>query len=120
MSNESQGCLNVGCGMVLAVLAFAVGCLVYGTLTGGLWTMLLWVATGFTSVVGLIPLAGPFLYWKLASESVMPSIIAAGGLYESWLTSVIFWVGLAGSVVWTITAIVLGFSFVAALTERTA
>ncbi len=112
-SSQNYGCASTGCGLVVLVVAVVAGWLVYGSLGAGFWMGLLWIALGLTALVGLVPVAGPFLYWRLATGSVMPALMASFGLTSTWLTSAALWLCLFASIFWTIVAVVVLVTIVA-------
>jgi hypothetical protein len=112
---QTQGCFTAISGFLILGFVFVGGWLQYGDFGAALWLASLWIVLSLASLIGLIPVAGPFLYWKVAMTSVLPAILNASGITTSWLTTLILSLGLAGSIYWTICGIGIVLALVAAL-----
>jgi hypothetical protein len=112
---SSKGCANSFSGLVSLTVAFILGWLVYHSANGGFWCGLLWLALCTTALLGFVPIIGPFIYWKLATATVMPYILNAAGLQGTWLTTLGQWLGLVASIMFTIASIYFILVFIGAL-----
>jgi len=101
-------------GSTIALFAFLTGWFVYGGFQSALALLALAVIITITSVVGIVPLAGPVGYWFLAKNYVLPMAIqwvtnisdtmtAENAVH--WPIDVIFYIGLANAILGTIVAI---------------
>lgn len=93
-----------GCGCLGTLIFPILGWIVYGSLEAALWVYLLGVALGLISFVGFVPIGGPFIYWNLANNVIMPRIMEAGHLTSTWVTTGILWLALIASIGYTIIA----------------
>jgi len=108
-SNSNTSSAGGGCANTIALpLVFgAIGYFVYGQVGAGFLGVFLYaLALAFISALGLIPVAGPFLYLWLGSMA-SSKILAAVALSATTLTTVIFWWYFVAAVIWTIIVIAL-------------
>jgi hypothetical protein len=88
-----------GGGFFAIIVAFILGFFAYGqTLAGGLGVALLAILETLASFIGAIPVAGPFIYYFFVGQWTLNWTLSFTTLGATWLTSLIFWVGLAVSV----------------------
>jgi hypothetical protein len=89
------------------ILFFILGWIVYGGWYAGLKTGLLALLVGLAaSLAALIPVGGPIGYYFAARQWIMP-IFPKFGLEYTWVTELLFWGGLALSIVINIIVIIL-------------
>ncbi|MDE1854429.1 MAG: hypothetical protein KGI38_11880 [Thaumarchaeota archaeon] len=82
------------------VIAFILGYFVYGqSFAGGLSTVLLAFLTEIAAFVGLIPVAGPILYYVFAGPWIQSWTLGFTQLQGTWVSQLIFWLGLGFSIV---------------------
>lgn len=103
-NSQAQGCSTMS-GILTIVFMFVGGWAAYGSIGAGFWSVLLWLALSLTALVGFIPIAGPFVYWNLATTSVLPALLAAAGLSTSWVTTAALWLGLICSIFWSLISV---------------
>jgi hypothetical protein len=105
-------------GSTIALFAFLTGWFVYGGFQSALALLALAVIITITSLVGIVPLAGPVGYWFLAKNYVLPMAIQwvtnisdtmTAENAVNWPIDVIFYIGLANAILGTIVAIFLIF-----------
>lgn len=58
--------------------------------------------TSLTSLLGLIPIVGPFLYWWIEKTYIFGNFFQWFDIDPSWITSFYFWGGLIASISYTI------------------
>ena len=91
----------------LTILFTALGYFVYGSWQGALGVFIFSFVIGLLKYVGIIPILGPILYWFIAKEMVIPKIFELTGIYGTWLTGVIFWIGFGVSMILTIVILII-------------
>jgi hypothetical protein len=105
-------------GSTIALFAFLTGWFVYGGLHPALALLALAIIIALTSVVGVVPLAGPVVYWFLAKNHVLPMAIqwvtnisdtmtAENAVH--WPIDVIFYIGLANAILGTLVTLFLAY-----------
>ncbi len=88
-----------GGGLFLIIFAFILGFFAYGqTFAGGLGVTLLVILETVASLIGAVPVAGPFLYYFLVGQWALTWTLSFTMLAGTWVTSLVFWVGQAFSV----------------------
>jgi hypothetical protein len=113
-NSASNGCSNIFSGVVSLGIAFVAGWSVYQSPNAGFWSAVLWLCLCTTALLGFIPIAGPFIYWKIACAYIIPSILHAAGLQGSWLTTLGLWLGLIASTLFSIASLYLCMAFIGA------
>jgi hypothetical protein len=106
---ETAGCNAASgfLGLLWVVFYFTAGGFLYGTRDSLILTFVYSGALGLLALLGVIPIIGPILYHWLAFSHVAPGILGAfPELAPSWMTVVPLWLGLVGSIGYTL--IVLG------------
>jgi len=100
----------------IALFAFLTGWFIYGGLQPALALLAFAIIVTITSIVGIIPFAGPALYWFLAKKYVITMAIhwvanisdtVTAETAVKWPFDVIFYIGFANAVLATIVAIFL-------------
>ena len=82
--------------MILSLIAYFY----YGeSLSGCLVVLLMGLLFGLISVVGLIPIIGPVLYWVLTYYWLYPLLLSWAGISPSWITVVILFCGFVVSMI---------------------
>jgi len=92
--NQEYGCWKI----ILMLGVFILGWIVYGSVSAGFWSVFILILLDLTALIGLVPIAGPYLYWKVATTSVLPIALEMANLRESWLTTLALWFGLIASI----------------------
>jgi hypothetical protein len=101
-------------GSTIALFAFLTGWFVYGGLNPALALLALAAIIALTSLIGIIPIAGPILYWFLVKRQVLPMAIQwVTNISDKmttenaiqWPINVIFYIGFANAILATIVAI---------------
>lgn len=99
------------------LFAGTLGFFVYGfTLVGFMGGMLIAFIVSIVSVVGFIPVLGPFLYWLWFGPSAINWGLGLAGLQATWLTYYMQLVGLILAIF--LTAIATFFSFMIFMPRR--
>lgn len=99
-----------GVQVFVALTLFTLAVMTYGLRDALLVFFVLNLLLGFSALLGFIPLVGPYFYWRVASDVMLPTFFAwFPALEPSWLTTALFWLGMVSSVGFT-------FASVAALT----
>ena len=102
--SEIKG-LYISLGWQLTLLLVAFSYFVYDKSIGAMLAILIIdILCGIAIFLGFVPIAGPFLYWIATTKFIIPKILTMAAIETSWVVSVIFWVGLAFSVVVTVLA----------------
>ena len=84
--------------LIFALVA-AVSIWVYGLRDGLIVSFLVFPLVSLPSLLGLIPIFGPILYWFLAGGVIIPQIYQAFPTIEpTWLISTFHWLGLVSSI----------------------
>ena len=105
-------------GSTIALFAFLTGWFVYGGLQPALALLALAVIITLTSIVGVVPLAGPVVYWFLAKNHVLPMAIQwVANISDTmtaenavhWPIDVIFYIGLANAILGTLVTLFLAY-----------
>jgi hypothetical protein len=100
----------------IALFAFLTGWFIYGGLNPALALLAFAVIITITSMIGIIPIAGPALYWFLAKKQVIPLAIqwvanisdtVTADTAVKWPFDVIFYIGFANAILATIVAVFL-------------
>lgn len=86
----------------LTILFSVLGYFVYGNWEGALAVFVFSFIIGIIKYLGIIPILGPILYWIIAKGLVIPKIFELTGIYGTWLTGLIFWLGFTISMIVTI------------------
>jgi len=84
------------------VLFAIIGYFVYGGLDGMLAMLLFILATELFACLGFIPIVGPLFYIGSVQYLVYPVIFEITGITSTWLTELVFFVGLAESILFTV------------------
>ena len=101
-------------------IAFIAGIVIFASVVGLVWFGIEWHHYGFknaviisfilgpltslTSLLGAIPIAGPFLYWWLYKGLVYNNFFQWFSIEPSWITAFYLWSGLIVAVSHTIGA----------------
>jgi hypothetical protein len=122
-ASPQQGCnlARSGCGCLTTLAVPILGWLVYGSLGAAFWSYLLFFALSIIALLGIVPVAGPFFYWNIVNDTVMPGIMEAGHLTSTWLTTGIFWVNFVFSILLSIGSslgIIVGIGWVISRVRR--
>ena len=87
-----------------------MGYLIYGTVKGALAVFALSYVLSVADIIMFIPIAGPFIFWALTRNRIIPFFLELGEINHTWLISVAFWVpfvvGLLISAVVTVVVII--------------
>jgi len=98
-------------GSTIALFAFVTGWFVYGGLNPAFGMLAFAAIITVASIMGIIPLAGPFAYWFLVRRDILPRAIGRLGefidSFETWPVDVIFYIGLANAILATLVSIFL-------------
>lgn len=91
-----------GGGFSLSLLFAVIGYFVYGGPDGAVAVFVLSIALAFASLLGLIPIAGPFLFGVISYKWLIPKILSMAEIGESRLTGAIFVIYILMSIIYTI------------------
>ncbi len=102
MARDKTAKASGGSGIFFVLIAFILGFFEYGqSIAGGLAVVLLSVVEALAALVGLIPVGGPFLYYFFTGNWGLAWTLSFTGLVGTWVTSLVFWIGLLFSVALT-------------------
>ncbi len=88
---------------VSAILIWVAAFMVYDVKSAFLVLLVLIPLNALAALAGLVPIAGPFLYYKLSTALVFASFFQwFPEVGTSWLTTLIFWLGFAQAVFLTV------------------
>lgn len=108
MENTSGG--GAGGTIILLVLLGALGYFKYDGLDGALATILYGILfIAIFSLMGLIPLVGQIVYCIAGYFWLSPLVLGFIGIEPSWVTAIIFWLGLGYSLVFSIFILIAFF-----------
>jgi len=93
---------------IVAVTLWVAAFVTYDVKSAFLLLLVLIPLNALAALVGLVPVAGPFLYWKLSKALVFASFFRwFPEVGQTWLTTLVFWLGFAQAVFLTL-MVVLG------------
>lgn len=85
--------------VIVSVGCIAVGWTTYETLQGVVFVFLLAVIVLFIGVIcGLLPVIGQIVYWFGTSKVILPNLLADFEIASTWVTDLLFWLGLLVSI----------------------
>lgn len=90
-----------------------LGYFVYGkSVDAFVGILILGILMSAAHFLSLIPFVGFIVWALLAKFCIIPWVFSFGGLYETWLISLMFWLGVAGG---AIISILMGVAVLAAI-----
>lgn len=104
------GCILIGT-IVYNVIFWILAFTTYDAKSAFLVMLVLNLFVVLASFTGLVPLVGPYIYWKVSKNLVFANFfIWFPEIDPTWLTTFIFWEGFALSIIFTlsITGIIIG------------
>ena len=88
--------ISIGSPIFYLVLFVGLGYFVYGRDVSSLIAIVvLAVLMSIALALSFIPFLGFVVYGLVAKFAIIPWVFAATGLYDTWLISVMFWLGIA-------------------------
>ncbi len=97
--------------IIYILLISILGYFIYGhSMDSAIGIFLLNVTSTFSMLLGLIPFAGFMFTYMINTQYLFPYIYSLTGIYDTWLTNLIWWISETVSLILTIitTAIILG------------
>jgi len=86
--------------VIIDIIFFLLGYFLYGSLNAALAVLLLALLLDLFNLISIIPFVGAFIYFFVA-KWLQSQILALTGLTPTWLTSLIFAVSVAISIIVT-------------------
>lgn len=95
----------------IGIFAFLIGWFVYGGFYPALYLFVFSIIIALISMVGIIPVAGPFIYWFLVRRDIVPRAVnklgSAIDSFIAWPINILFYVCFANAILATLVSIFL-------------
>lgn len=95
----------------IGIFAFLIGWFVYGGFYPALYLFAFSIIIALISIVGIVPIAGPFIYWFLVKREIVPRALNKLGeaidSFIAWPADILFYIGLANAILATLVSIFL-------------